>query len=447
MSPRTGSPAANAGAVLARLTIATVAVLVYRQAMTAGLFEDDFQWLVTRLTFQPSDVVHVTRFDHFYRPLIELYFWGGIRAFDGAPAAFHILSIGVHAANGLLVYAIAQAVTRNGLTAFVAGLTFVVLPAYVDAVAWVGAVAEPLVTLFGGISIVLLARYVRGRSRLNHAGSLAAFAAALLTHESGVTFLPLLVAIGLLVPRGSGRPGLRNHAVLYLPYLVLFAVYGAIDLSVNHRNYLVQEGHYRIGLHAVTNILDYVVALYVGKHNAGSYAAIAAVTVVLLWRGAFPVRFATGWIFITLLPFALFTWGNTSRYAYTPAAGFAMLIGLAAAAIHKRMPAAMPRAARLALMSFLVAGIDARFWFFSHVAVANFVDRASAYRVYTRALRLQYPEEPANRIIRLPAPDENRVHASYVRALAQWEYRDPDLRVDFVPEGEHYAGSSPPAGP
>jgi len=174
----------------------------------------------------------------------------------------------------------------------VAALVFVALPAYVDAVAWVGAIAEPLVTLFGCSSLALFVRFVRTDDRWSYVGAIAAFACALLTHESGVTFLPLILAAGWLARAERVRP-LSDTALdarrtgwgdlrSVVPFVVLLALYGAIDVAVNLHNYVVEEGHYRVGVHAIRNVLDYVVALYVGKHNLASYLAVGAAAILLL---------------------------------------------------------------------------------------------------------------------------------------------------------------------
>ena len=153
------------------LPIAALAFLLYRRAIGAYFFEDDFQWLVTRFGFHPSDLLHVGNYNHFYRPIVELYFYSGVASFGGSALAFHVVSAAVHAVNALLVYAVTIAVTRRVFASLVAALVFVALPAYVDAVAWVGAIAEPLVTLFGCSSLVLFVRFVGTDDRWSSACS------------------------------------------------------------------------------------------------------------------------------------------------------------------------------------------------------------------------------------------------------------------------------------
>ena len=95
---------------------------------------------------------------------------------------------------------------------------------------------------------------------------------------------------------------------------------------MNSRSYLVEEGHYRFGLHAIPNLLGYVVTLYAGKRNLQSFVIVALALAALLLKGTPRVIFATAWLVLVLVPFSFFTWSNTSRYAYMPAVGMALLI-------------------------------------------------------------------------------------------------------------------------
>jgi len=414
------------------LPIAAIAFVLYRRAIGAYFFEDDFQWLVTRFGFHPSDLLHIGNYNHFYRPVVELFFYAGAAGFGHSARAFHLLSVSVHAANALLVYAVTIAVTRRRLPSLIAALVFVVLPAYVDAVAWVGAIAEPLVTLFGCASVALFARFARTGDRWAYAGAIAAFGCALLTHESGVTFLPLLVAAGWLARtepgwRRIGRRDLRSVG----PFVVLLVLYGAIDIAVNRHNYVVEEGHYRAGIHIIRNVLDYLVALYVGKHKLASYLAVGGVTILLFWRGSWPVRFATSWIFVTLLPFAFFTWANTSRYVYTPAVGFAMLVGIGVAALDAALRVRVPPAVRTSIVSWIVLAVVVRFAVFTNLAIDGFVARTEAYRTYLRDFRASHPALDPGSTVRVAGTDTEHLRQPYVAAMLQWEDADPNLRIEF----------------
>ena len=315
---------------LAALTIVAAVALVYHPAASAYFFDDDFQWLVGTWSFDPANLLDFASLMHFYRPVIDVYFAVATPLFGGSPTAFHVASIMLHAANGLLVFALAQRMSRNSAFSFLAALFFVVQPADVDAVAWVGALAEPVSAFFGLLALLWLLQFEETGRRAWHVSSVAAFLLALLTHESSLVFLPLLVMTAyLFAPAGRAvtpTDRWRDLARLFVPFVIVAAVYLAIDLWINSRNYVVAEGRYRIGTHAVTNALDYVVALYVGRRDALNYGVVAVIVPLLVLRGTSRVRFATCWLVLAMAPFVPFTWGTQSRYLYLPAIGFALLL-------------------------------------------------------------------------------------------------------------------------
>jgi hypothetical protein len=82
--------------LLAVCALAGVVLLIYFNALSAYFFEDDFQWLVTRWSFHPSDLLDLSGRTHFYRPIIELASGSPRRLFWRIPRAFHA-SIVLHA--------------------------------------------------------------------------------------------------------------------------------------------------------------------------------------------------------------------------------------------------------------------------------------------------------------------------------------------------------------
>src|SRR3979411_3195721 len=120
--------------ILASATIVAAAAFVYRAAVSAYFFDDDFQWLVSTWAFQPAHLLDIAHQSHFYRPIIEVYFAAATPLFGGSPTLFHIANIGLHAANGVLLFALARALSGNSAHAFLAALFFVVQPGDVDAI-------------------------------------------------------------------------------------------------------------------------------------------------------------------------------------------------------------------------------------------------------------------------------------------------------------------------
>lgn len=412
---------------LAAAVLAVVVVVVYYPALSAYFFDDDFQWLVTSWSFHPLQLIDFASMSHFYRPIIDIYFAVMTPLLRGSPALFHAASIALHLATVLVVYALSRRLWgppsggSSALFGFLTALFFAVQPSDIDAVAWVGALAETIGALFGCLSLLWFLRWRdSGQSRWRTL-SVIAFALALLTHESSVVFLALLFLVDRLMWRVHKDPPFAIDLGSFAPYLGLTAVYLALDLWINSRNYLVSEGHYTIGFHIVTNALNYIDALYVGRRDWLNYAVIAVGIVVLLVRGSARVRFATCWMLLALAPFLSFNWGNTSRYLYQPAIGFSLL--LAEGVMQLNRPRYRP------LLAVVVAAIAIRFAVFANANVGDFAQRTQVYPQYLARFRQIHGDIASHSVVE-PDPDFAVEHPhQFANAAVQWEYRDPTIQI------------------
>jgi hypothetical protein len=257
--------------------------------------------------------------------------------------------------------------------------------------------------------------------------SVASFALALLTHESSIVILPILA----LVEWAAAEPaaGTRGMLRACLPYAVLAAAYLAIDLPINQRSYLVNEGHYRFGLHAIRNVLGYIAWLYVGKRGWVSYGVISLVLCWLAVAGTRRARFGVFWMLVALLPFAFFTWGNTSRYLYLPGMGFALLLAEVVEWLNGALVPHLQERNRRALVWLVVAVLGVRFAVFASKGVTDFVEMAERYRRFLMAFRAEHPQVPAGSQISIDAKAEAALHLRYLQPMVQWEYRDPSITL------------------
>src|SRR5437660_10564257 len=128
--------------------LATVVVVIYRDAFRSYFFNDDFQWLQGARTFAAVSLLHIERYNQFYRPVIETYFFVGRRIFGCDAFSFHVASVAVHLFNTALLYAFARALTRNAAFAGTTALFFAVQPGYVQAVVWIAAITDLLPALW-----------------------------------------------------------------------------------------------------------------------------------------------------------------------------------------------------------------------------------------------------------------------------------------------------------
>jgi hypothetical protein len=426
----------------AAASLVLAVVIVYHNALAAYFFDDDFQWLVGSWSFRPAQLVAFGSLSHFYRPVIDIYFAVMTPLLGGSPVLFHAASIALHAANVLVVFALARRLwgppsggPSASLFGFVTALFFAVQPSDIDAIAWVGALAEAIGALFGCLSLLWFLRWrEEGESRFR-ALSVATFALALLTHESSVVFLPVIILADVL----SLWRVRKDPPSTFAPYIALTTLYLAIDLWINSRNYVVSQGHYGIGLHIVTNALDYIDALYVGRRDVLNYAVIVIGVAGLLVRGNARVKFATCWMLLALAPFLMFTWGNTSRYLYQPAIGFSMLLAEFVMQLDRWL---QPSAGgdpvgsgfsrtniRAAILTAVVAAITIRFGIFANANVRDFATRTHVYPDYVARFRNIHGNVPNNTVIASDPRLATTLPYQFVNAAVQWEYRDPTIRL------------------
>jgi hypothetical protein len=419
-----------------RVALVVAVVIVYHNALWASFFADDYQWLVGSWSFHPAALVAFSTMTHFYRPVIDVYFAVMTPLLRGSPILFHEASVVVHMVNVLVIFAIARLIGGTDVFAFAAALFFAVQPSDIDAIAWVGALAEAVGALFGCLSLLWFLRWREERRLSLRRLSLTAYALALLTHESSVMFLPVLFLADRLIwrvpkdllgppkPRGGEGGSLPRT---FGPYVALTVVYLAIDVWINSRNYVVSQGYYTVGFHIVTNALNYIEALYVGRRDWLNYAAIASGIVILLVRGNSSVRFATCWMLLALAPFLSFNWGNTSRYLYQPAIGLSLLLAEVVATFDRVLAHRLTAPRRALAVGLLVAVIAVRFAVFAAGNVRDFTERSQVYSDYLGRFRALHGTVPSNTTV-VADPPTTLPHR-FINAAVQWDYRDPTIRI------------------
>jgi hypothetical protein len=421
LSPRLLSRAALA------LLLAGAVFVIYWQAVFAYYLDDDFQWLVTRWAFQPSHLFDISSQSHFFRPVIELYFWIGSPLFGGSPVAFHLVSILLHIANGGLLYLLARTLGLSGGWSYVAALLFLVQPGYVAAVAWVGAIAETIGAFCGISSILALIRYRHAGGRRWLVAAVVAYAVGLLTHESSVVFLPLLLLADWTT--GGWRWKWPDLARVYSGFVVVTLAYLAVDLTINARHYIVVEGQYRVGWHMVSSVFGYIASLYVGERTVLAHVGVALVLAAVLAKGNARVRYAVAWMVIAILPFAPFEFGNVSRYLYLPAFGFAMLMAEGARALDDWLRPRSSSTMRVAVICVLIAFSAVRFANFARRGVADITGRMERYRAFVTALRQTHPRLDDGAIVTIDAATDKEMPLRFLESAVQWEYRNATIRL------------------
>jgi hypothetical protein len=347
-----------------------------------------------------------------------------------SPTLHHVLNILIHAANGLLVMAIALSAARLGvLAAMFAGLMFVLLPVHAESVAWITGRVDSMPAFFYLAAFLGYVRYRHQTSRRMYSWSVVLFVVALFTKQNTITMVATLAAYDVIV---MGRPIWPPVAFIkpYLPFGVMTAAY--LWLRYILFGQVAREGALNArGLEDFRFLLDrhfrHVVA---GDFNAPAIVAWLAVAVVValwLWtRGRARLNWPTDrgratnhgpapspvegygrrllyfgpvWWAIGVLPIAVAGY-HSPRHVYLAAVGWAIVVAIALEAAWKvhhsrNWHRAIAAAAALVLLFYLVP---------LYRAVQEWRTMAAVSQKVTRDLRDAALSSPPGSLVIIGAP-------------------------------------------
>jgi hypothetical protein len=288
-----------------------------------------------------------------------------VTALGGAasPVLHHALNILIHAANGLLVVAIARTAALLSLpAATLAGMVFVLLPVHAESVAWITGRVDSMPAMFYLASFLAYARWRHGGSQSGrlYTWSVLIFFVALFTKQNTITMVGTLVAYDAVCLRRSWRP-LGAFARPYVPFAMLTGAYlwlrymlfgqvaregslnaqGLADFAVLFRRHLT---------HVVTGWID----------GPQIVMWILVAGVVLLWLAAKDrmrltvAFFGPVWWLLGVAPVAVAGY-SSPRHVYLAAVGWAIVFGTAYEYLReRRSSAAWRRAAALCAVAGVV---------------------------------------------------------------------------------------------
>jgi len=424
--------------VIGAAALTAVVLFIYRDAFRAYFFNDDFQWLQEARTFAAFNPLRLERYSgQFYRPVIEIYFLVGRRVLGCNPFAFHLASVLIHLLNTAVLYKFARSLVKGAAFAALTAVFFAFQPGYVQAVVWVGAITDLLPALWYLLTLWSFLLFLEGRGRVFYVSAIATFTLCLLTHESSATVLVLMIALDAMMTANRGDhvyARLANRLRAYFPFAVLLAGYLSLEYVLSRHSYLITEGHYRFGWHAVPHALDYLISLYVGPHIIVSRMVVALVLVALLLRGTPRVRFFVFWMLVTIAPASFFTWDNVSRYLYLPAAGFAMLLAEAMLAISRLHLPRMPAQAGRVIAVVMTVAISTRFAAFAAITPAGFREETQPFERFAAAVQRSRTVESAGAVVYVDRASVDGVPASLRDRVAEVASCSSEVHVAVRPD-------------
>jgi hypothetical protein len=366
------------------VALASLAFAVYANSLVNGFITDDqFQILNNPVVtggrglgaaFGSGVWAFLGYRGNYYRPVQFLIYGLIYRAFGPDPLAFHLLMVVLHSVNTALVYSLARRLLsgRAPAAAWVAAALFALHPIHTEAVNWIAALPDVLVTTFALAGMLAFAAQDAAPNAWHTLAHCVIYFAALLTKETGVMLLPLYAAYQWL------RVGRRNWA-MYAGMLSVFALYLAMRIHALGGLAPAQGTFIRLSgaefvISAIVLLAHYCAALVLPLnlnffHVFHAAAAMSWQFIVSLgalvaigWAAARYRRrerlavFAMIWMVASIAP-ALNISGVgqnvfAERYLYLPSVGFVILAGLFGAWLERVRPTWARPAAAAVLLAF-----------------------------------------------------------------------------------------------
>jgi len=261
----------------------------------------------------------------FYRPLLIVSFILDYQLWGVHSFGYHYTNVLLHIVNALLVYLLVVTLFHHKYLALFSSMIFATHPIQTEAVAWISGRNDVILKFWALLTLICYIRWhsMKGAKRIFiFIGFLLAFACVLLTKESGIIVMFLVVLLDCCLQPDLPRPAGGKWKV-YSSLIVISCFYTAVRMKI-----LGDFGVSFAGEDFVRRILDaFIIYAYYSKmllfpvnqtanpfisylatikdpRFIASFLFIALLTVLLIlcWKRCKEIAFVILWIFITLLP-------------------------------------------------------------------------------------------------------------------------------------------------
>ena len=298
---------------------------------------------------------------NFYRPILKLSFMLDWAVWQERVTGWHVTNIALHAINALLIFFLFGIILKARLAAFLAAMLFAVHPVFTSAVTYISGRGDPLALFFMLVSFLF---FVRKR----HLAGALFFIPAILTKETAIILPLLLFAYYRIIGKGKEkgvRPLLKSkrgqtpfsfyYLIVFLPYIVICAIYGALRATVFNFPFvptLTSGSTLYLRLLTMAKILFIYLKLLIlplGLHmernvpyvqsffEPAVFISVTAIAVMAyfirkkIYRQNEGIFFGISWFLIALLPVSNIRPLNMSmaeHWLYVPAIGLFACVGI-----------------------------------------------------------------------------------------------------------------------
>lgn len=149
-----------------------------------------------------TDVFHVLHSPAaYYRPVLTVSLMLDSLISGSSPFFYHLTNVIIHIVTSCVVFIFLQKIKIKKEVAFLFSVIFAVHPVLSQAVAWIPARDDSLLTLFSLLSFIFFINFIDTGKRKNAVWHLVFLTAAIFTKESGLIIIPVIVFYYLLFER------------------------------------------------------------------------------------------------------------------------------------------------------------------------------------------------------------------------------------------------------
>ena len=304
--------------------LALLAFLPYLPALKLPFIADDYlQISLARRFVEPSGWAALAS-DALYRCRATslLMTWATERLFGLDPFAFNLSSALLHVLNAWLILLLGSWRFLGWRLSFAAAAFFAVYEGHQEAVIWYSALPELLVFFFVVSALLTWIQWTASDRIGWWAASLGCFVLALLSKESAMVAVPLMLAVAAVE-----RVRWKRIALALAPFALLCGVYAWMIFSARSDHLFFHDGTFDLSAPFVLTLINSTGRLF------WFWGALALLALVV-WRSREHLRllgWAGFWILVTFLPYSFLTYMPRvpSRHTYFASLGLAWIVGVA----------------------------------------------------------------------------------------------------------------------